>query len=33
MGDSGISWTMCKSFAPRSMQITTPAPDHSVFTG
>jgi len=27
---SGISWVMCKS-APRSRQITTPAPHHSVF--
>jgi len=27
---SGISWTVCKS-APRSRQITTPAPHHSVF--
>ena len=27
---SGISWTICKS-APRSRQITTPAPHHSVF--
>ena len=27
---SGISWTTCKS-APRSRQITTPAPHHSVF--
>ena len=27
---SGISWAMCKS-APRSRQITTPAPQHSVF--
>ena len=27
---SGISWTMYKS-APRSRQITTPAPNHSVF--
>jgi len=27
---SGISWAMCKS-APRCMQITTPAPHHSVF--
>ena len=27
---SGISWAMCKS-APRSRQITTPAPHHSVF--
>ena len=29
---SGISWAICKS-APRSRQITTPAPRHSVFTG
>ena len=29
---SGISWATCKS-APRSRQITTPAPHHSVFTG
>jgi len=29
---SGISWAICKS-APCSRQITTPAPDHSVFTG
>jgi len=29
---SGISWSICKS-APRSRQITTPAPHHSVFTG
>jgi len=27
---SGISWAVCKS-APRSRQITTPAPHHSVF--
>jgi len=27
---SGISWTICKP-APRSRQITTPAPHHSVF--
>ena len=27
---SGISWDICKS-APRSRQITTPAPHHSVF--
>jgi len=32
-GGSGISWTMRKSFAPRSRQITTPVPHHSVFTG
>jgi len=29
---SGISWATCKS-APRSRQITTPVPYHSVFTG
>ena len=29
---SGFSWAVCKS-APRSRQITTPAPYHSVFTG
>jgi len=28
---SGISWAICKH-APRSRQITTPAPHHSVFT-
>ena len=27
---NGISWALCKS-APRSRQITTPAPHHSVF--
>ena len=32
-GSSGISWTICKSFAPRSRQITMPVPHHSVFTG
>ena len=32
-GDIGISWTICKSFAPLSRQITTPVPHHSVFTG
>jgi len=30
---SGISWAICKSFAPHSRQITTPIPQHSVFTG
>ena len=30
MSGSGISWTICKS-APRSRQITMPAPHHSVF--
>ena len=29
---SGISWATCKS-APRSRQITTPTPHHSVFMG
>ena len=28
---SGISWTICKSFAPRSRQITTPVSHHSAF--
>jgi len=32
-GGSGISWTICKSFAPRSRQITTLTPHHSIFTG
>ena len=32
-GGSGISWTICKSFAPHSRQITTTVPHHSVFTG
>ena len=31
MGCSGISGTDCKSFAPRSRQIATPAPHHSIF--
>jgi len=30
---SGISWTMCEQSAPRSRQITTPTPHHSIFTG
>jgi len=30
LSGSGISWAVCKS-APRSRQITTPAPNHSVF--
>jgi len=30
---SGISWTICKQFAPRSRQITTSTPHHSIFTG
>jgi len=28
---NGISWTICRSFAPHSRQITTPAPHHSIF--
>jgi len=32
-GGSGICWTICKSFAPRSRQTTTPAPHHSFFMG
>jgi len=32
-GGSGISWTICKSFAPHSGQITTTVPHHSAFTG
>jgi len=31
MGGNGISWTICKSFAPHSRQITTPVPHHSIF--
>ena len=30
---SGIRWTICKQSAPRSRQITTPTPHHSIFTG
>jgi len=30
LGSNGIRWTVCKSFAPHSRQITTPAPHHSV---
>ena len=30
-GGSGISRTICKSFAPRSRQTTTPARHHSIF--
>jgi len=30
---SGISWTVCKQYAPRSRQTTTPTPHHSIFTG
>ena len=28
---SGIRWTICKQSAPRSRQITTPTPHHSIF--
>ena len=31
-GGDGISWTICKSFAARSRQITMSVPHHSVFT-
>ena len=31
-GGSGISCTICTSFAPHSRQITMPVPHHSVFT-
>jgi len=31
VGGSGINWTICKSFAPRNRQITTPVPHHTVF--
>jgi len=30
---SGISWAIWKQSAPRSRQITTPTPHHSVSTG
>ena len=33
LGCSDISWTTCKQSAPRSRQITTPTPHHSIFTG
>jgi len=32
LGYSGISWTICKQSAPRSRQLTTPTPHHSIFT-
>ena len=32
MGSSGISWTICKQYAPRSRQIIMPTPHHSIFT-
>jgi len=31
LGCSGISWTIGKQSAPRSRQITTPIPHHSIF--
>jgi len=31
LGCSGIGWTICKQSAPRSRQITTPTPHHSIF--
>ena len=31
-GGSGISWTICKSSAPHSRQITTPAPHRPMLT-
>ena len=33
LGCIGISWTICKQFASRCRQITTPTPLHSIFTG
>ena len=33
MGGSGISWTICKSFAPHFRQITTSVPHYSIFYG
>ena len=30
---SDVSWTIRKQSAPRSRQITTPTPHHSIFTG
>ena len=33
LGCSGIRWTICKQSAPRSRQITTPTPRHSICTG
>ena len=33
-GDGGgISWTICKQYAPHSRHITTQTPHHSIFTG
>jgi len=33
LGCSGINCTIWKQYAPRSRQITTPTPHHSIFTG
>ena len=33
MGCSGISWTICKQYAPRSRQITTPTLHNPIFMG
>jgi len=33
LGNSGISWTICKSFTPLFWQITTPARHHSTCSG
>jgi len=30
---SGTSWTICKHSVPRTRQIITPTPHHSIFTG
>jgi len=32
LGCSGISWTICKRSTPRSREMTTPTPHHSIFT-
>jgi len=32
MDGSGISWTICKQSAPRSRQVSTSTPHHSIFT-
>jgi len=33
MGGSGISWTICKSFALCCREIAATAPHHSIFMG
>ena len=33
LGNTGISWTICKQSAPQSRQIATPTPHQSIFTG